>query len=161
MKDITLSDGTRIPEGTLLQAATYPQHHDDAYFEDANTFDPFRFARKRGAAGEGVKHQASTTAPEYLPFGHGKVAWCVSFSVFSCRVSGMRLSRRLTHIHTARSPGRHFAAGELKGILAYIILHYDMKLGGDGVRPPDVEVPTALIPAPHGHIFFRRRKGSL
>ena len=80
MKDITLSDGTRIPEGTLLQAATYPQHHDDAYFEDANTFDPFRFARKRGAAGEGVKHQASTTAPEYLPFGHGKVAWCVSLT---------------------------------------------------------------------------------
>ncbi|KAM5541334.1 hypothetical protein V8D89_004888 [Ganoderma adspersum] len=133
MKDITLSDGIRIPEGTLLQAATYPQHHDDAYFEDANTFDPFRFARKRGAAGEGVKHQASTTAPEYLPFGHGKVA----------------------------CPGRHFAAGELKGILAYIILHYDMKLGGDGVRPPDVEVPTALIPSPHDHIFFRKREGSV
>ena len=100
MKDITLSDGTRIPEGTLLQAATYPQHHDDAYFEDANTFDPFRFARKRGAAGEGVKHQASTTAPEYLPFGHGKVAWCVSFSVFSCRAHPARVHPSVPEAHS-------------------------------------------------------------
>ncbi|PIL30288.1 cytochrome P450 [Ganoderma sinense ZZ0214-1] len=102
MTDVTLSDGTRLPEGTLLQAATYQQHHDDAYFTDAGTFDPFRFARMRDAEGQGFKHQASTTAPDYLAFGHGKHA----------------------------CPGRHFAAGIVKGVLVHLILNYDMKLGG-------------------------------
>ncbi|PIL30243.1 cytochrome P450 [Ganoderma sinense ZZ0214-1] len=133
MKDVTLSNGTRLPEGTLLQAATYQQHHDETYFADAGTFDAFRFARMRGAEGQGFKHQVSTTAPEYLPFGHGKHA----------------------------CPGRHFAAGILKGVLVYIILNYDMKLGGDGARPPHLEAPTAVVPAPHGRVSFRKREGSV
>ena len=33
------------------------------------------------------------------------------------------------------SPGRFFAANQLKAILAHIVLNYDLKIGGDGKRP--------------------------
>ena len=75
LKDVTLSDGTFIPKDTLLSAATYATHHDDAVYPDAEVLDPFRFARMREQAGEGIKHQFVNTSLEYIPFGHGKHAW--------------------------------------------------------------------------------------
>ena len=76
MKDITLLDGTFLPAGTIVAAASYATHFDDAQYEDAETFDPWRFSRTR--EGEGVKHQFVTTSPDYIPFGHGRHAWYVS-----------------------------------------------------------------------------------
>ena len=78
MKDVTLSDGTRIPRGTLVAAAAILAHSDDSVYTDPDVFDPFRFARMRDAAGEGTKHQFVNTSLEYIAFGHGKHAWCVS-----------------------------------------------------------------------------------
>ena len=55
VKDVTLSDGTRIPKGTLVAAAAITAHSDDARYTDPLVFDPFRFARMReGGVGEGV-----------------------------------------------------------------------------------------------------------
>ena len=45
MNDVTLHDGTHIPRGTLVGVLSYTMHHDDALYADADTFDPFRFAR--------------------------------------------------------------------------------------------------------------------
>ncbi|PIL30291.1 hypothetical protein GSI_07472 [Ganoderma sinense ZZ0214-1] len=132
--DVTLSDGGRIPEGIVLQAATSPQHHDDAYFADAGIFDPLRFAPERGAAprrAQGVKHQASTNAREYLPFGHCKHA----------------------------CPARYFVMDTLKGVMAYIILNYAMKLGGDSARSLHVEAPMTLFLARYRRVSFRKCEG--
>ncbi|KAM5541000.1 hypothetical protein V8D89_005311 [Ganoderma adspersum] len=105
MKDITLYDGTRIPRGTIVAAAADPMHHDEAILKNADTFDPFRYARMRSvAADDGLRHISTSTSPEYIPFGHGPHA----------------------------CPGRYFASYELKAILGHIILEYDLKLGGDG-----------------------------
>ena len=52
-------------------------HDDDNNYEHADKFDPFRFARMREIPGETLKHQFVTTSPEYIPFGHGKLAWYV------------------------------------------------------------------------------------
>ena len=75
MKDVTLSDGTFIPKGTLVVAAAYPMHHDDSNYVDASVFDPFRFARMCEEEGQGTKHQFVHTSTKYIPFGHGKHAW--------------------------------------------------------------------------------------
>ena len=78
MKDITLYDGTRIPRGTIVAAAADPIHHDEAILKDARTFDPFRYSSIRSAAADdGLRHLATSTSPEYIPFGHGPHAWCV------------------------------------------------------------------------------------
>ncbi|KAI0699941.1 cytochrome P450 [Cerioporus squamosus] len=75
LRDTTLIDGTFIPKGTLIAAASYPTHYDEGIYENASAFDPFRFARMRAAEGEGTKHQLVHTSLEYMSFGHGKHAW--------------------------------------------------------------------------------------
>ena len=58
------------------------------------------------------------------------------------------------------SPGRFFAANELKAMLAYMVLNFDMKLGGDGKRPENVHWGPTVIPAPDARVLFRKRQTS-
>ena len=57
-----------------------------------------------------------------------------------------------------RSPGRFFAANELKALLAYILLNYDIKLGGDGRRPPNLFYGTNVVPSVRAEVLFRKRQ---
>ena len=79
MKDITLSDGTFLPKGTLVVAAAHSTHRDEVNYTDAETFDPFRFSKLREGEGEGLKHQFVNTSLDYISFGHGRHAWCVAY----------------------------------------------------------------------------------
>ncbi|KAH9849220.1 cytochrome P450 [Lenzites betulinus] len=132
-KDVTLSDGTFIPTGTILAVPVYSMHHDDALYADAEAFDPFRFARMREREGEGAKHQYVNTSIDYVSFGHGKHA----------------------------CPGRFFAANELKAMLAYIVLNYDMKLPGDGKRPDNLYLGPTVVAAPTAEVMFRKRQAAM
>ncbi|KAM5535874.1 hypothetical protein V8D89_010492 [Ganoderma adspersum] len=132
MKDITLSDGTFLPKGTLVVAASHSTHHDEANYRDAEAFDPFRFSKMREGEGEALKHQFVNTSLDYISFGHGRHA----------------------------CPGRFFAANELKALLAYIVLNYDVKLGGDGKRPASIFHGTTVIPSPTGQVLFRKRQAA-
>lgn len=75
MKDVTFPDGTVIPKGAFVAMATQPMHLDNDVYDNAETFDPFRFANMRSEDGVGVKHQFPVTSPDYLVFGHGRHAW--------------------------------------------------------------------------------------
>ncbi|TDL22834.1 cytochrome P450 [Rickenella mellea] len=131
LEDYTFSDGTFIPKGTLVSAAVGAMHHDEENYKDANKFDGFRFADLREEDGEGVKHQMVSTTPEYLAFGHGRHA----------------------------CPGRFFAANELKAMIAYILMTYDVKMEDAGVRPKDLHFGPTCVPDPKASILFRRRQG--
>ncbi|KAK7999134.1 hypothetical protein PG991_014809 [Apiospora marii] len=108
---ITTPSGVHIPPGVVVSGPAYPVFHDEAIYPDPHTFKPFRFAEIRqqpsegGAAGEKgtyvqrARQAFATTSPEYVAFGHGRHA----------------------------CPGRFFAATELKLMLAFIILHYDIE----------------------------------
>ncbi|OSD03318.1 cytochrome P450 [Trametes coccinea BRFM310] len=133
LKDITLPDGTFVPRGSIIMAAADATHHDDSVYADSDVFDPWRFSRMREADGEGTKHQFVNTSLDYISFGHGKHA----------------------------CPGRFFAANELKSLMAFIILNYDLKLGGDGSRPQNLYWALNVIPAPKGTILFRKREVSV
>ena len=153
VKDVTLADGTHIPQGTMVCAGSYMMHRDDSLFADGGSFDPFRFARMRGVEGQSAKHQFTSTSPEYIPFGHGHDAWCVTFVLVVSRSRGdVAVELR----ESGSSPGRFFASNELKAILAQIILNYDVKLGGDGSHAPDVYVSLNIIPALRGCILFKK-----
>ena len=56
------------------------------------------------------------------------------------------------------SPGRFFAANELKAMLAYIVVNYDLKIAGDGERPPNMYIAAIVVTSPKGEILFRKRK---
>lgn len=55
------------------------------------------------------------------------------------------------------SPGRFFAANELKTMLAYLVLHYDVKFAEEGVRPANFRFGFADLPAHNAEVLFRKR----
>lgn len=79
MKDFTFSDGTFIPAGTIISAASVATHTNEEFYDDAQVFNPWRFSDMRSEEGEGTKHQMVSTSTEYIAFGHGRHAWCVSY----------------------------------------------------------------------------------
>ncbi|KAJ7068908.1 cytochrome P450 [Mycena belliarum] len=127
----TFSDGTTLPPGAYLHATTWSLHHDPALYPDPHVFDGFRFSKLRAAEEVGAaKHQAVTTSLGYLAFGHGQHA----------------------------CPGRHFATVEMLGILAHIVLNYDVKLPNDEGRPPNQYIASACIPHASAKVAFRKRQ---
>lgn len=56
------------------------------------------------------------------------------------------------------SPGRFFAAVEMKAILAHVVVTYDVKMKEDGALPSSRWIFTALIPDQKAKVLFRRRQ---
>ena len=56
------------------------------------------------------------------------------------------------------SPGRFFAVMQMKVILANIIVHYDLRLGGDGSRPKETCMGFSVLPARDAVMLFRKRR---
>ncbi|EMD42273.1 hypothetical protein CERSUDRAFT_79864 [Gelatoporia subvermispora B] len=129
LQDLHLSDGTFVPAGIIVTAASTPTHTDDELYPDAARFDPFRFSRLR-ESGDTMKHQYVSTTAEYMVFGHGKHA----------------------------CPGRFFAVNELKAMLAYIVLNYDLRFEHQGVRPESKWFATAIVPDSKVKVLFRSRQ---
>lgn len=77
LKDVTLSDGTYIPTGTMVYAAATATHRDPDNYDNPDMFDPFRFSDAKESENDRIKQQYVSTSPDYIPFGHGKHAWFV------------------------------------------------------------------------------------
>ncbi|PAV15330.1 cytochrome P450 [Pyrrhoderma noxium] len=123
--DYKMSDGTFLPKGTMLSVNPAAAHRNDEMYDRPDEFRPFRFAELRDSSkGESTRNQMVATSSEFLAFGHGRHA----------------------------CPGRFFAANELKAMLAYIVLNYDVKL------PEDKQVSDPLEADQGSPILFRRRK---
>ncbi|KAJ7937288.1 cytochrome P450 [Mycena leptocephala] len=133
----TFSDGTTIPYGAFLSVSSIPVHYDPANYDCPTVFDGFRFSRMRderarqGDSEGGIfnRHMV-TTSTDHLVFGHGRHA----------------------------CPGRFFAATEIKTMLAYILINYDVRSETEGVRPPEQHWGLLRWPNPWGRIFIRKRE---
>ncbi|KAI0640703.1 cytochrome P450 [Trametes meyenii] len=130
MKDMTLSNGMVIPSGTIVCPASYHTHHDSTIYANAEGFDPFRFARMREEDAGGARHLFVNASTEYMPFRYRK--------------------------HTY--PDRYFAASELKAVVGYIALHYDLKLPDDVERPENMYFGLSMFPALDGKLLFKKRE---
>lgn len=135
----TAPNGTFCPSGSTVSVPTNGVHNDPEYYPDAATYQPFRFSSQRedGKTGgellntEDYIRKANlsfvSTSPEYHPFGHGRRA----------------------------CPGRFFAANELKLLLSYIVLNYELQMLPS--RPVSRWVGTSLVPPMKETIRIRRR----
>jgi len=129
------SNGTILPHGAYLTVAARPTHYDNLNYEDATTFDGFRFARERAehhpnGSQDIFKRHMISTAVDHLAFGAGKHA----------------------------CPGRFFAATELKAMMAHLVINYDVKAEVEGVRPPDKVFAQRITPSATGKVYFRKRQ---
>lgn len=107
---------------------------DAAIYSSPDMFDGFRFSKLHeqqygdDSSMNGMPFQLVTTTADYLVWGYGRHA----------------------------CPGRFFAAVVVKMMLAYVVLHYDVRFQ-DGTRPKDVIVGTNYLPDPDAKILFRKR----
>ena len=71
--------------GTSVGAHLYGTHHDGTIYDRPEEFDGFRYVEDRETGEDGEKGARKprqtmyTTSKTYLPFGHGRHAWCVEF----------------------------------------------------------------------------------
>ncbi|KAJ7666364.1 cytochrome P450 [Mycena rosella] len=134
----TFSDGTTIPYGSFLSVPATAIHYDPENYDNATTFDGFRFSRLReqsmGLEDPSDCHRVFnrhmvSTGHDHVVFGHGHHA----------------------------CPGRFFAAMELKAMLAHILITYDVKAETKGIRPLDQWFGVVRFPNSGGKIMIRRR----
>ncbi|KAJ7745609.1 cytochrome P450 [Mycena olivaceomarginata] len=130
------SNGTVLPEGSLVCAAAGPIQRNTSIYENAPEFDGFRFARQRAEhavthdpSQEVFKSQMISASENHLPFGTGKHA----------------------------CPGRFFAATELKAMLAHVVINYDLKAEVEGVRPRDSVFGLSITPNSTAKVQFQKR----
>ncbi|KAF8325934.1 cytochrome P450, partial [Amanita rubescens] len=128
VKDFTFSNGMTIPAGSLISVPHRCVHQDAENYPDPDIFDGFRFAKKREQEGESTKHGMATPTPDFMVFGHGRHA----------------------------CPGRFFAANEIKAMLAYILLNYDVKMANDRGLPAEWWFGSNSSPDPTAEVMFRK-----
>ena len=134
MKDTVLSDGTFIPRGSFVVANMVSIHSDPDIYPEPSTFRPWRFSEMRDrSVDDALKHQAVNTSTDYLAFGHGRHA----------------------------CPGRFFAMNELKAMMAYVVMNYDVRTEKEGVRPPNYDAGLSVLPNPMAKVLFRKRVSSV
>ena len=116
-------------DGTFVPKGHYTCTVSDAAHHDPNTYEnPSQFDGWRFLNEPNASFSATGNA--YLPFGHGPG---------SC-------------------PGRFFAGYELKFIVAYLILHYDIRMEKEGVRPKDFWIGFDCTPNLGAEVLVRRRE---
>ncbi|KAF4306203.1 Cytochrome P450 [Botryosphaeria dothidea] len=130
LRDITLSDGTFLPKGTVIEIDSAQKYFDPQFFDEPDTFDALRFYNLR-ADGDKNSHQFATSNADYLHWGQGR---------HSC-------------------PGRFFASNEIKTILSKLLLSYDLQpVDKDAGRPKNFVFGTQINPNPMAKVLFKRRK---
>jgi len=131
-KDFTFSNGLKIPKGNFVGTTLYTVHHSEDIYKDATEFKPWRFLdlKDEKPSDETNMQQYVATSAQFLSFGYGKHA----------------------------CPGRFFAANELKAMLCYVVMNYDIRLAdGSTERPPNTYSGAAVRPNTSAKVMFRRR----
>ena len=138
VEGIKTEDGIELPKGAYVSFLGRPLQCDPETFEDPFKYDPFRFSRVREKAPRDEKGRSITsnlsfvsTSPEHLPFGHGG---------HSC-------------------PGRFLVDFEVKMIVAYLLMNYDVEFPAEynGQRPANRWMAEALMPPSGARIRIKRR----
>ncbi|KAM0211496.1 hypothetical protein ACHAQD_010289 [Fusarium lateritium] len=130
-EDVTLPNDMVFKKGQKLAVSSTHMWHDD-YYEDAKTFNPYRFLRMRETPGKDHMAHLVSTSSDHLGFGHG---------VHAC-------------------PGRFFASNEVKIALCHLIMKYEWKLMNDE-RPPPCSHGMMFNTNPTAKLLIRRRQEEL
>lgn len=134
-------DGVRLPYGTMVSILAHQSQTDKETFPDPFKYDPFRFSRLREAAADketgkpGLNNlSCASTSHDYLPFSHGRHA----------------------------CPGRFLVDFELKMIMSYAVMNYDMKFpeSYEGKRPPNTWFVGFGIPPLEAKIQVKRKESA-
>ncbi len=125
---ITTPDGLRLPYGAKVAVPTYGIHNDENNYENPAVFDALRYVKQKDIIDRKVNLAMVNSTSIFHPWGYGRHA----------------------------CPGRFFAANELKLLLAYVVLNYDIEPLVE--RPKGSWVANVSLPPMKAAIQVRRRK---
>ena len=128
LNPITLSDGTVLPRGALLQVPD-DQTSDSSIYPSPEIFDAHRYLKLRSLPGHENQHQFVTLSTDNMVFGHGNHA----------------------------CPGRFFASNEIKILLCFLLVKYDWRFEPGYQRPEDLEFERAVTMPMGLEVQARRR----
>jgi cytochrome P450 len=97
-EDVTLSDGTTLPKGSIV-GTNMSRMWDPEFCPEPHTWQPNRFLKQRSQPGQEQSAQFVTTTMESLGFGIGSNACC----------------------------GRFFASNKIRILLAFVIEDYEFE----------------------------------
>ncbi|KAI0547088.1 ent-kaurene oxidase [Xylaria curta] len=137
-KPFTLSDGTRLPTGSIIESPHANIVQDPHLYSNPEIFDAYRFMNLRNGTATDLldyknkeQYQFVAVTKEFMAFGYGKHA----------------------------CPGRFFAANEIKLILVNILLEYDIKMPNDITeRYANLNMGIVAMPDPAKEILLMRMK---
>lgn len=130
LTDIVLSDGLRLPKGQFISFPEESMLHDAEFFDDPDTFDPYRYCRKRAVSGDENSPYELTGIDEYnLNWGYGK----------------------------GTCPGRWYAATVMKLMLGTILTEYDVCFpDSQRERPANEYLDTMIQPCRKQQVVFEK-----
>ncbi|KAK2054641.1 cytochrome P450 [Colletotrichum caudatum] len=132
LKPVTLSNGVVLPQGVWVASGLINTTRDEAYFEEPNSFNPYRFMDLR-----------SGKAKDPLNYGNKEENQSFGYGRHSC-------------------PGRFLAATEIKLILAETLTNYDIRLpDGVKERYQNIRTGDLINPDPSKSILFKKIDKSL
>ncbi|KAI1380477.1 cytochrome P450 monooxygenase [Hypoxylon crocopeplum] len=130
-EDYPLQDGFVIPAHTTIGVPTQAISMDPDFYENPEEFDGFRFEKERAKNPDNAGRQTyAASNHESMAFGFGRHA----------------------------CPGRFFASNEIKAIMGYLLLNYDMKFAEGQTRPQSHLFETQNLPDHEATVLFRKRR---
>ncbi|KAK0748893.1 cytochrome P450 [Schizothecium vesticola] len=125
----TFNDGLHLPKGTMIQLLHSGFQQDPDFFEDPETFDPWRFLEKR-QEGDPNRFQFASLSEAETTFGAG--------------------------FHAC--PKRNYATDIIKLVLVHLLTNYDIKYDSDTQRrPPQMAHDSATLPSLATSILYREK----
>ncbi|CZT12827.1 uncharacterized protein RCO7_10362 [Rhynchosporium graminicola] len=152
---LVLPDGTQVPRGSWLGVPVLGLHMDDRFYPNAQTYDPFRFARlkaERAKEEKDIRIRLDSYGPDRPQTASSKTrsyADELSAGQPTATYLGFGYGRHAC-------PGRWFAVQLLKIMMVYIILNYDIE--HDNPRPQTRVIGDAALPPISATIRVRRRR---
>ncbi|TVY46314.1 Cytochrome P450 monooxygenase [Lachnellula occidentalis] len=133
--------GMKIPCGAMIGLDFWTRHHDPEIYPQPDKYDAFRFSRPREE--HRVQHPDDKTSEEYLGM---KSLDCTYTASDTFLVFGMG---------KYACPGRFFVTMELKLLLVYVIMNYDVELLSK--RPSNHWIGGLILPGRSTNLRVRRR----
>ncbi|KAI0197301.1 cytochrome P450 [Xylaria flabelliformis] len=178
MKPIDLSDGTHLPSGTSLLTPLAGISLDERYYPNPEVFDGLRFWKLRQQQQSPAPTRSSSPTPSSTTFTSPSSSSINTLSEPATTASSLssqfptnpnKSGYQFTSIGDTNQnfglgkhacPGRFFAAQEIKLILSYLLLNYEIKLRDGEARPKPMVFMMTKSPSQTAEVLFRRRRRS-
>lgn len=125
---LVTEDGITLPKGAMLSLLAQPAQTDSEVFEAPLTFDPFRFFRAREAVAAAAAEDPQSPLPSMGSDGDKASNGSPPHPPGKLPLISMSAINLPSAYGRHACPGRFIVDFEMKIVLAYLLMHYDIEV---------------------------------